>query len=88
MESDSVPKIDLVVDQKPVGQLGLAKFPESMLFNENIDYSDSDTENEAENISEGVPDQTDTNSVPAKRTSARIKLANQAGEFHKRTRLA
>ena len=88
MESDAVPKIDLIVDHKPVGQLGLAKFPESMLFNENTDYSDSDTEDEAENISEGVQVQPEQASVPAKRTSARIKLAKQAGDFHKRTRLA
>ena len=87
MELDAMPKIDMLVDHKPVGQLGLAKFPESMLFNETTDYSDSDTEDEAENISEGVPVQTDKNSVPAKRTSARLKLANQAGDFHKRTRL-
>ena len=88
MESDALPKIDLVVEDKPVVQLGLAKFPESLIFNENTDYSDSDSEDEAENISEGVQAQTDQKSVPAKRTSARIKLANQAGDFHKRTRLA
>ena len=82
MESDALPKIDLLVDHKPVGQLGLAKFPESMLFNEDTDYSDSDSEDEAEVISEGVQAQ------PAKRTSARIKLANEAGDFHKRTRRA
>ena len=88
MESDSVPKIDLIVDQKPVGQLGLAKFPESLLFNDNTDCSDSDTEDEAENISEGVQVQPDQASVPAKRTSARIRLANQPGTLHKRTRRA
>ena len=88
MESDSVPKIDLVVDHRPVGQLGLAKFPESSVFHENADYSDSEAEEELQDISEGAQEQNEAATVPAKRTSARIQLANQAGEFHKRVRYA
>ena len=88
MESDLLPKIDLVVDDKPVGQLGLAKFQESMLFDENTDYSDSDSDDEAGTISEGGQVQAETNAAPAKRSSARIRLSNQAGTLHKRTRLA
>ena len=88
MESDSLPKIDLMVDHKPVGQLGIAKFPESMLFDENTDYSDSDSDDEVGTISEGGQGQAETNAVPAKRSSARIRLSAQAGTLHKRTRLA
>ena len=88
MESDSLPKIDLVVDRQPVGQLGLAKFPDSLMYNENTDYSDSEEEEETKDSSEGVQGQNETSGVPIKRTSARIQLAKQTGDFHKRTRYA
>ena len=86
MESDSTPKIGLMIDQRPVGQLGLAKLSESEIFNEDTDYSDS--EDETEDISEGGQVQAEPESAPAKRSSARIQLATQTGAFHKRTRYA
>ena len=85
MESDSIPKIDLVVDHRPVGQFGLARIDEAQ---ENTDYSESDSEPEDTINSEGAP--VDEKPVPAtpKRRSARIQLTNKAGELHKRVRYA
>ena len=84
MESDAIPKIDLTVDGRQVGQLGLAQLSEA---NENTDYS-SDSESEADEVdnSEGDLSNEATTQKPPKRSSARIQLTNQAGNLHKRMR--
>ena len=83
MESDSIPKIDLVLDNQPIGQLGLANQVEA---DENTDYSDSEAENE--DISIGAPKGDSASTATPKRSSARIKLSDKAGNLHKRTRYA
>ena len=70
-----------MVDQRPVGHLGLAQLSEA---NDNTDYSDSEAEEEV--ISDGVPMEASSVPVAEKRSSARIQLTNQAGAFHKRAR--
>lgn len=85
LESDSVPKIDLVVDDKSVGQFGLANMEEAAA---NTDYSDSEPEQDENLTSNGVPaDEPEVVTAP-KRSSARIRLSTQAGNLHKRTRYA
>ena len=80
MEADATPKIDLVVDDKPVGQLGLAHCHPTEVA-QDTDYSDTDDEETSEGAAMGNPDS-------AKRSSARIRLMDQeAGQFHKRARL-
>ena len=85
MESDSIPKIDLVVDHRPVGQFGLARFDEAQ---ENTDYSESDSEPEDTVTSEGAPVDEKVSQATPKRRSARIQLTNKAGDMHKRVRYA
>ena len=81
MESDSIPKIDLVIDNRPVGQLGLANPVEA---DENTDYSDSEAEDADTSV--GAPMDEVTTTATPKRSSARIQLSNKAGTLHKRTR--
>ena len=83
MEADSTPKIDLMVEGRSVGHLGLATLAEA---HENTDYSDSEDEDEANVISEGADATSDKTAT--KRTSARIQLSEHAGNLHKRTRQA
>ena len=83
LEADSTPKVNLVVNNHSVSQLGLAPAKDGTVDTA-TDYSDSETEVTSERASDAEPNVTTT-----PRRTARIRLTDkQSGQLHKRARLA
>ena len=83
MNADSTPKIDLIVDSRPVGQLGLAHWDPTKA-DQDTDYSDT----EDEDISNGAPQTSEEAHSTPKRAAKMGLLNSPAGKVHKRTRYA